>query len=161
MSEKQTNVQKRRVLIGQLMQEGYNSSRSIAEALREKHGIAVHRSTVARDMSQLHGESKPWVQDAQILGYEDRVRRLTLMLDDPDLTKREKLAVIRTLNDTGRQLQSLRDKSRVGKNGDKEYTGIPEEVKLKFLGKGHEEAKEKMRQEILAELREKGVEVPV
>jgi arginine repressor len=175
MSEKQKNIQERRVLIGQLMQEGYNSSRSIAKALK-KHGVDLSRSTVARDMEHLQGESKPLTNgDAQgelsrlVSGYEDRVQKLTEMLDEKDLSKREKLAVIRTLNETGRQLATLRDKTKDG-NGAKPWETEEARrewnaVKLEQLKKRSEEydakRRQEIRQEILAELREKGVEVPV
>ncbi len=171
MSEKQTNVQERRVLIGQLMQEGYNSSRSIAKALKERHGVDLSRSTVARDIEQLQGESKPSTSQGElsrlVSGYEDRVQKLTEMLDDSELDKREKLATIRTLNETSRQLATLRDKAKDG-NGEKSWETEEKRrkwnaVKLKQLRKMADEHQAKMKQqwraEWVEEQREKGVEI--
>jgi arginine repressor len=173
MSEKQTNVQERRVLIGQLLQEGYSSSRSIAKALKERHGVDLSRSTVARDIEQLQGESKTSTSQGElsrlVSGYEDRVQKLTEMLDDSELDKREKLATIRTLNETSRQLATLRDKAKDG-NGEKSWETEEKRrkwnaVKLEQLKKQAAEydakRRQEIRQEILAELREKGVKVPV
>ncbi len=160
-----SSTAERRVLVTKLMSAGYDSSRSIAEALREKHGINVHRSTVARDIEQLQGESKPLTNgDAQgelsrlVSGYEDRVQKLTEMLDEKDLSKREKLAVIRTLNETGRQLLSLRDKTKDG-NGAKPWETEEARrewnaIKLKQLKKMGDEAKAKLRAEMRAELKD-------
>ncbi len=144
------------------MAEGHDSSRSVAKTLKEKHGIYVHRSTVARDMERLQGtESTP------LQRHEDRVRKLTEMLDDPDLSRREKLAVHRTLNETEGKLRAL----RAMEEKDAE-PGEPEEARHKrfalwsrMLQEKAEEhqrkLKEELRAEIYAELREKGVEIEV
>ncbi len=168
MSEKQKDIQERRLLIGQLIQEGYNSSRSIAKALKERHGIDLGRSTVARDIEQLQGESKTSTSQGDhgrlISGYEDRVQRLTEMLDDKTLDKRERLATIRTLNETSRQLAALRDKK---KDAEAENTDEAKEkrskINLEALKKSAEKHQAKMkkqwRAEWVAEQREKGVEI--
>jgi hypothetical protein len=174
MSEKQTNVQERRVLIGQLLQEGYNSSRSIAKALK-KHGIEVHHSTVARDMEQLHDESGHTTKGevgekraAMIERYDARVRDLTEMLQDRSLDKREKLAVHRTLNETEGKLLVLRDKPKGGEDSEKSWETEEKRrawnaVKLKQLRKMADEHQAKMKQqwraEWVEEQREKGVEI--
>jgi arginine repressor len=167
MTEK-TNIQERRTLVAALIREGYTSSRSIAKALKEKHGVDLGRSTVARDMEQLQ---KPSANESehgrQVQGYEDRVQKLREMLEDPDLSKREKLAVIRTLNETSRQLLSLKDKPKDNpKSWETEEARMAwNAVKLKQLKKRSEEydaqRRQEIRREILAELREKGVEIPV
>jgi arginine repressor len=171
MSEKQKNIQERRVLIGQLMQEGYRSSRSIAKALKEKHGVDLGRSTVARDIEQLQGESKTSTSQGElsrlVSGYEDRVQKLTEMLDEKDLSKREKLAVIRTLNETGRQLATLRDKTKDG-NGTKpweteearrEWNAVKLEQLKKQAAEHQAKMKKQWRAEWVEEQREKGVEI--
>jgi arginine repressor len=169
MTEK-TNIQERRTLVAALIREGYTSSRSIAKALKEKHGVDLGRSTVARDMEQLQ---KPSANESehgrQVQGYEDRVQKLREMLEDPDLSKREKLAVIRTLNETSRQLLALRDRPKDGNDAKSWETEEARRewnaIKFKQLKKRSEEydaqRRQEIRWEILAELREKGVEVPV
>jgi Fe2+ transport system protein B len=101
-----------------------------------------------------------------VQGYEDRVQKLTEMLDDPDLSKREKLAVIRTLNETGRQLLALRDKRKEKKSGEETEEGRHariamqieqmrkngEEYQRKQKIKFREEFKDELRQEIMEEL---------
>jgi arginine repressor len=153
MTEKQTNVQERRELISQLLQEGYNSSRSIAKALKERHGIDLGRSTVARDMEQLQGESKPSTSQGEhgslVSGYEDRVQRLTEMLDDKTLDKRERLATIRTLNDTSRQLAAYQDKK---KDAQAENTDEGKEERSKINLEALKKMAERHRLELLAEI---------
>jgi arginine repressor len=168
MTEKQTNVQERRVLIGQLMQEGYNSSRSIAKALKEKHGVDLSRSTVARDIEQLQGESKTSTSQGEhgslVSGYEDRVQKLTEMLDDKTLDKRERLATIRTLNDTSRQLAALRDKRKESQafstdEGKEARSKINLEALKKMAERHQAKMKQQWRAEWVEEQREKGVEI--
>jgi arginine repressor len=166
-----SSAAERRVLVTKLLSDGYTSSRSIAEALKDTHSINAHHSTIARDMEQLQKPSaKPESEHSrQVQGYEDRVSKLREMLDDPDLSKREKLAVIRTLNETSRQLLALRDRPKDG-NGAKSWESEEARlawnaVKLAQLKKRSEEydakRRQEIRREILAELREKGVKVPV
>ncbi len=143
------------------MAEGHNSSRSIAKTLKEK-GIDVHRSTVARDMERLQGtESTP------LQRHEDRVRQLSEMLEDKDLSRREKLAVHRTLNETEGKLHALRAKEI--KEQDPEDSEEARHKRfavwlklLKEKGEIHQRnLKEELRAEIYAELREKGVKIEV
>jgi len=155
-------TEERRVLVGRLMAEGHDSSRSVAKTLKEKHGIDVHRSTVARDMERLQGtESTP------LQRHEDRVRKLTEMLDDPDLSRREKLAVHRTLNETEGKLRALRAmEEKDAEPGESEEEKRERNAfrlqRLKEMAEEHQrELKIRLRAEIYAELREKGVEIEV
>jgi hypothetical protein len=93
-----------------------------------------------------------------VQGYEDRVQKLREMLEDPDLSKREKLAVIRTLNETSRQLLSLRDRPKDG-NGAKPWETEEARrewnaVKLKQLTKTAEEYRKKLKIQLRAELKD-------
>jgi vacuolar-type H+-ATPase subunit I/STV1 len=144
------------------MAEGHTSPRSVAETLKEKHGIDVHRSTVARDMERLQGtESTP------LQRHEDRVRKLSDMLDDSDLSRREKLAVHRTLNETEGKLRALQAmENKVEEPGQSEEARLRRNAlifqALKVSGeKRQRELKEEMRAEVYAELREKGIEIEV
>jgi vacuolar-type H+-ATPase subunit I/STV1 len=99
--------------------------------------------------------------------HEDRVRKLTDMLDDPDLSRREKLAVHRTLNETEGKLRALRAlEKKVEEPGQSEEARIRRRAlifqALKESGeKRQRELKEEMRAEVYAELRAKGVEIEV
>jgi arginine repressor len=165
-----SSAAERRVLVTKLLSDGYTSSRSIAEALKEKHGISVHHGTISRDMEQLQKPSANESEHSrQVRGYDDRVSRLKEMLEDPDLSKREKLAVIRTLNETSRQLLALRDKPK-DSNGAKSWESEEARkewnaAKFKQLKKRSEDydaqRRQEIRREILAELRERGVKIPV
>ncbi len=156
-----SKTEERRALVGRLMAEGHTTPRSVAKTLKEK-GVDVHRSTVARDMERLQGtESTP------LQRHEDRVRKLTDMLDDPDLSRREKLAVHRTLNETEGKLRALRAlEKKVEEPGQSEEARIRRRAlifqALKESGeKRQRELKEEMRAEVYAELRAKGVEIEV
>lgn len=160
----------RRALVGQLVSEGHKSSSSVAKTLKDEHGIDVHRSTVARDMERLHAESSPkggTERDAMIERYDARVRDLSEMLKDKDLSKREKLAVHRTLNETEGKLVALREKIQEDNDANPQET---EEARLKhnarrlrwleeMAAKHQRETKIQLRAEIYKELREKGVEI--
>ncbi len=157
-----SKTEERRALVGRLMAEGHTSPRSVAETLKEKHGIDVHRSTVARDIEQLRGNERTPLQR-----HEDRVRKLTDMLDDPDLSRREKLAVHRTLNETEGKLHALRAlEKKVEEPGESEEARHKRRAGLlqgfkESAEKRQRELREELRAEIYAELREKGVKIEV
>jgi chromosome segregation ATPase len=160
MNEKQTNVQKRRVLIGQLMQEGYNSSRSIAKALKERYGIDASYSTVARDMEHVRAESTTPESEysRQVQRYEKRISSLEEMLNDKSLDKRERLATHGRLNETERQLATYQEKR---KEAEAEKPWNTEEAKearskinLEALRKSANEHQRKLLAEIIEDLRQ-------
>jgi hypothetical protein len=155
MIEKQTGLTERRALVGQLIRDGYRSARPIAEALSDKYGIDAHFTTIARDMQALEADFKEIAKDTigqergvMVTRHENRIRVLSEMLTDPDLSIREKLATIRLLNETDGKLRTLLGLDMPSKiahtnpEGDREYGGIPLEVKLKFLGKQEEAIEE-------------------
>jgi len=167
-----SRAQERRALVRRLTQQGYTSSRSIAKTLKEKHGIDVHHSTVARDIEQLPllhtptGEAEG-KRAAMIERYDARVRDLSEMLHDKDLSKREKLAVHRTLNETEGKLLALRAlENEVTEPGESEEARLKRNAfRLRMLTEMAEEhdlkRRKEVRAEIYAELREKGVEIEV
>ncbi len=158
-------------LVRKLVSEGYTSPLAIANALKESHGIVTHRVTVARDMERLsipRGSSR----DTMTERYEKRVESLSNMLEDKNLSSREKLAVHRTLNETEGKLVALRAKvkeekdlkSRETPEATRERAAIrdrwfadAEEKRLKR----REERDNEVRAEVYAELREKGLEIPL
>ncbi len=148
--------------MGRLMAEGHNSSRSVAKTLKEKHGIDVHRSTVARDMERLQGTERTPLER-----HEDRVRDLTEMLNEKDVSRREKIALHRTLNETEGKAHALRalEKEDAEEPESDEGREARSAVWLEVLKKRSEEVdaqrRQEIRQEIYAELREKGVKIEV
>jgi hypothetical protein len=157
-----SKTEERRALVARLMAEGHKTPRSVAKTLKEKHGVDVHRSTVARDMERLQG-----TENTQVQRHEDRVRKLTDMLDDPDLSRREKLAVHRTLNETEGKLRALRalEKEDAEEPESDEGREARSALWLKLLKERAEEVdaqrRQEIRQEIYAELREKGLKIEV
>jgi vacuolar-type H+-ATPase subunit I/STV1 len=157
-----SKTEERRALVGRLMAEGHKTPRSVAKTLKDKHGIEVHRSTVARDMERLQG-----TENTPLERHEDRVRKLTEMLDDKDLSRREKLAVHRTLNETEGKLHALQAmEKKVEEPGQSEEANRKRRAGLlqvfkESAEKRQRELKEEMRAEVYAELREKGVKIEV
>ncbi len=158
-------------LVRRLVSEGYTSPLSIAKVLKETHGIDVSPRTIARDMERL---SFPKGSDrgTMIDRYEKRVRDLSDMLEDKDLSSREKLAVHRTLNETEGKLVALR--AKVKEERDMKSWETPEarqkqqairdrwfEANEEKARKAREERDNEVRAEVYAELREKGVEIPL
>jgi hypothetical protein len=150
--EKQTGMTERRILVGQLIRDGYRSARPIAEALADRYGIDAHFTTIARDMQALEADFKEIAKDTidenrgvMVTRHEERIRVLSEMLEEPDLSIREKLATIRLMNETDGKLRTLLGLDMPSKiahtnpSGDKEYTGIPDEFKRKYLGMQPEE----------------------
>ncbi len=158
-------------LVKKLVAEGYASNLAIANALKESHGIDVSQRTIARDMERLSipkGSSRETMTER----YEKRVRDLSDMLEDKDLTSREKLAVHRTLNETEGKLVALR--AKVKEEKDLKSRETPEAMRERqairdrwFADaeekrlKRREERDNEVRAEVYAELREKGVEIDV
>jgi Xaa-Pro aminopeptidase len=153
--------------VRKLVSEGYTSPLAISNVLEESHGICVHRVTVARDMGKL---STPNPRETMTDRYEKRVRDLTDMLEDKDLTSREKLAVHRTLNETEGKLVAL--KAKVKEERDVKSSETPEatrerqamrdrwfEANEEKARKRREERDNEVRAGVYAELREKGIEI--
>jgi hypothetical protein len=158
-------------LVRKLVSEGYASPLAIAKVLKETHGIDVSPRTIARDLGKL---SIPKGSDrgTMIDRYESRVQNLSDMLEDKDLNKREKLAVHRTLNETEGKLVALR--AKVKEDRDVKSWDTPEarqkqqamrdrwfEANEEKARKAREERDNEVRSEVYAELREKGVEIPL
>ncbi len=156
-------------LVRRLVSEGYTSPLAIANALKESHGIVTHRVTVARDMGRL-SIPKGSDRETMIDRYEKRVRDLSDMLEDKDLTSREKLAVHRTLNETEGKLVALR--AKVKEDRDVKSWETPEArqkqqaIRDRWFADAEErrlkaraERDNEVRAEVYAELREKGVEI--
>jgi tRNA splicing endonuclease len=156
-------------LVKKLLSEGYTSPLAIANVLKESHGICVHRVTVARDMGKL---STPNPRGTMTERYESRVQDLTDMLEDNDLTSREKLAVHRTLNETEGKLVAL--KARVKEDRDVKSWDTPE-ARREFIAtrekwfalnevrrlKRREDRDREVRADVYRELRDRGVEIDV
>jgi hypothetical protein len=163
------NAEHRLELVRGLISEGYTSPLAIANALKESHGIVTHRVTVARDMERLsipRGSSRETMRDR----YEKRVRDLSDMLEDKDLSSREKLAVHRTLNETEGKLVALRAKVKEERDVKSWETPEARQKQQAMRDRWFADAEEKrlkrrekrdneVRAEVYAELREKGVEI--
>jgi hypothetical protein len=154
-------------LVRRLVSEGYASPLAIANVLKESHGICVHRVTVARDMGKL---STPNPRDTMTERYEKRVESLSKMLEDKDLSSREKLAVHRTLNETEGKLVALRVKVKEEKKLEswetpearRERDAIMDrwfEANEEKARKRREERDAEVRAEVYRELREKGIQI--
>jgi hypothetical protein len=155
--------------VRKLVAAGYTSPLAIANALKETHGIDVHRVTVARDMGKL---STPNPRETMTERYEKRVRDLSDMLEDKDLSSREKLAVHRTLNETEGKLVALR--AKVKEEKELKSWDSPE-ARREFIAtrekwfalnevrrlKRREDRDREVRAEVYRELRDKGVEIDV
>lgn len=164
----------RRALVARLMAEGHATARSVAVALKDEHGVDAHRSTVARDMEVLRSGTKDagppeGKRDAIVARYEERIRSLTAMLRDEGLSKREKLAVHRTLNETESRLAAAKERIREEADANPHDTEEARRERnafrlerLKEMAEEHQRKTEaRLRSEVYAELREKGVEIPV
>ncbi len=164
-----SSASERLELVRRLVSEGYTSPLAIANVLEESHGICVHRVTVARDLGKL---STPNPRETMTERYEKRVQNLTDMLEDKDLSSREKLAVHRTLNETEGKLVAL--KARVKEERDVKSWDTPE-ARREFIAtrekwfalnevrrlKRREERDNEVRAEVYGELRDRGVEIPL
>ncbi len=163
MSEiKKLNQAQRRYRVAEALRDGYRSSRGIAGRLLAVHGVQVHHTTIASDMERIAAESPPKAPD-MAERYESRVRDLSDMLLDEDLSKREKLAVHRTLNETESKLTALREKVKE-ESGKKSWEteearhahNMMVKERLEKLGaEANAERKKLWRAEWEAELREK------
>jgi hypothetical protein len=102
--------------------------------------------------------------------YEKRVESLSNMLEDKNLSSREKLAVHRTLNETEGKLVALKAREKDAR--DVKSSDTPEATRERaamrdrwFAAaeedrlKRREERDAEVRAEVYAELREKGIEI--